>query len=902
MGPKTTSPSTRGKSKQRQIWQFLFILAVTGIAGMACGAKGDMAVWSHLADLPDPLGLGGHFAGIHKDALLIAGGANFAEPIWESTKSWHNDVYVFPLSQSEQDTNDWITGLHLPVPRAYGASVSTSDGIVCIGGTDGQRTCAEVYLLQWDPEQQTIHIDPLPSLPKPCAYTTAAEIDKVIYVAGGTEGLGLETAMRNFWRLDLTLYQKDPSYNWEQLLPWPGPSRAYNITVSQHDGRHECVYVLSGRRTNTDNTPNDAVDFLTDMYAFTPVLYEPDKYDPATETYSGLSSPWRRCSDVPRCVMAGTAVGVGQSHILVLGGADGTLFSKADELRDAHPGFPAEALAYNTITDTWFSAGKIPANHVTSVAIQRESGASGQEILIPSGEIRPRKRSAAVWRITPQIGQTRFGFLNSLILLGYLAVLLAIGFYFSFRNRNTDDYFRGGQRIHWFVAGMSVFATMLSSITFLAIPAKAYATNWEFFLVNMMAVVVAPFVIVFFLPFFRRIDATSAYEYLEKRFNRASRLFAGASFLLFQIGRMAIVMYLPALALSTILPLSEVQCILIMGVLSLIYCTLGGLRAVVWTDTIQTFILLGGAVMSLILIVGRIEGGFAAIVETAADHGKLRMVRWDWTTASFATSALWVVVLGGIAQSLVPYSSDMAIVQRYMSVSDERRARKAIWTNAITVVPASILFFGLGTSLYVFYRNHPEQLNPFHKTDAIFPLFIANELPSGLSGLVVAGIFAAAQSTVSTSMNSSSTAFMTDFVSSFVPALGEQDRLRLARLVTLLFGSFGVSLALLFAYSDIKSLWDQFMTILGLLGGSMCGLFCLGIFTRRAHGTGAILGAITGTVVLYLVQRFTKVHFLLYAVIGIGACFMAGYVLSLLIPSRNRTNREMTIYDLPSSS
>ena len=417
-------------------------------------------------------------------------------------------------------------------------------------------------------------------------------------------------------------------------------------------------------------------------------------------------------------------------------------------------------------------------------------------------------------------------------------------------------------------------------------------------LVNMMAVVVAPFLIIFFLPFFRRIDATSAYEYLEKRFNRACRLFASGSFLLFQVGRMAIVMYLPALALSTILPLSEVQCILIMGVLSLIYCTLGGLRAVVWTDTIQTFVLLGGAILSLVLIVGRIEGGLAGLLETAADHEKLRLVQWDWTTASIATSALWVVVLGGIGQSLVPYSSDMAVVQRYMSVPDERRARKAIWTNAVTVVPASLLFFGLGTGLYVFYRSHPGQLNPFHKTDAIFPLFIANELPTGLSGLVVAGIFAAAQSTVSTSMNSTSTACMTDFVLPFVPRLPETVRLQMARLMTLAFGLLGVVLALLFAYSDIKSLWDQFMTILGLLGGSMCGLFCLGIFTRRAHGTGAILGAMTGAVLLYLVQRFTNLHFLLYAVIGIAGCFIAGYLLSWIIPAHGPADEEMTIYGL----
>jgi SSS family transporter len=881
----------------------LLVLAVAAIGTPTCAALGDIASWSRLADLPDPLGLAGHFAGIHKDALIIAGGANFAEPVWESPKSWHDDVYVLPLNAGAENPKAWIKDLRLPAARAYGASISTSTGIVCIGGTDGQETTAEVFLLQWDTQAQTVRIDSLPPLPKACAYTAAAAIGDIIYVAGGTEGLGLETAMRNFWRLDLSSRRNDVSFAWEELLPWPGPSRAFNIVVGQHNGNHDCVYVLSGRRTDALADASGPVQFLTDMYEFTPSLYEADKYDAAKGTYSALPNPWRRCCDAPRCVMAGIGVAIGQSHILILGGANGTLFDKTDELKDNHPGFVPEALAYNTITDTWFSAGPMPANHVTTVAIQRLGPPGEGEILIPSGEIRPRRRSAAIWQVTPIAGKSRFGLVNSLVLLTYLAAVLAVGVYFSFRDRNTNDYFRGGRRVNWFVAGMSIFATMLSSITFMAIPAKAYATNWEFLLVNMMAVVVAPLVIFFFLPFFHRIDATSAYEYLEKRFNRACRLFASGSFLLFQVGRMAIVMYLPALALSTILPLTDVQCILVMGVLSLVYCTLGGLRAVVWTDTIQTFILLGGAILSLVLIMGRIDGGLETCIETAVAHGKLRMVRWDWTTAGIATSALWVVVLGGLGQQLVPYSSDMAIVQRYMSVPDERRARRAIWANVVVTVPSSILFFALGTALYVFYRTNPGQLNPFHKTDAIFPLFIANELPAGLAGLVVAGIFAAAQSTVSTSMNSMSTAFVTDFVSFAMPRLKEPARLCIARLTTAVFGALGVLLALLLSCSDITSLWDAFMSILGLLGGSMCGLFCLGIFTRRAHGTGAILGAVVGAVVLYAVQRYTHVHFLLYAAIGIAGCFAAGYILSLVLPARRPTDEAMTIYGLkrPSS-
>ena len=442
---------------------------------------------------------------------------------------------------------------------------------------------------------------------------------------------------------------------------------------------------------------------------------------------------------------------------------------------------------------------------------------------------------------------------------------------------------------------------MLSSITFVAIPAKAYATDWVYFMVNMTAIAITPLVILLFLPFFRKIDATSAYEYLEKRFNRAARLFASTSFVLFQIGRMAIVMYLPALALAAITPMSEHQCILVMAILSIIYCTMGGLEAVVWTDTIQSFVLMGGALLTLILIVSGVDGGVGGFLSTAVEHSKFRMVNWDFSVTSFASTALWVVVLGGIGQNLVPYTSDMAVVQRYMSVSDTARAKRAIWTNAVAILPASLLFFGVGTALFVFYAHNPDRLDPTFKTDAIFPLFIARELPVGIAGLVVAGIFAAAQSTVSTSMNSMSTALVTDFVRPLQRIRSERGYLRLARVLTATMGVLGMLLALSFASSDIKSLWDQFMKILGLFGGSMCGLFCLGIFTTRASGPGAIIGAIAGAAALFLVQQYTNVHLLLYAFVGISICFVCGYLASLALPRSKKSIEGLTIHTLERS-
>ena len=834
-----------------------------------------------LANLPDPLGVAGPFVGVADGAVIVAGGANFAPPVWESEKSWHDAIWVLLPASEAGEPRRWVAGGRLPRPLGYGVSVSTSQGVVCAGGNNATSTFDDAFLLRWDSVHEEVSRIPLPSLPEPTAYGCSAAIGDTVYVAAGTSTAALADASPRFWSLDLG--GEPATWQWQELPAWPGPARGFAILVPQHNGERDCVYLISGRR----EADNGEVELLEDVYEFCPQQWQ-----------AGQGDGWRERADVPRCVMAGTGVPLGQSHLLILGGDDGRLFGQADVLRDEHPGFPADAWAYHTITDTWSAVAGMPPAPVTTTAVRLGPDPVADPIILPTGEVRPRVRTPAVWslRLQPEAG--RFGMLDASVVGLYLVAMLVVGGFFSFRNKNTDDFFRGGQRVPWLVAGLSIFATMLSSITFMAIPAKAFATNWIYFPVNMMVVLVTPLVVGLFLPFFRKIDATSAYEYLEKRFNRFVRLFASGSFVLFQVGRMAVVLYLSALALAVITPLSEQQSILLMGVLSILYCTLGGLEAVVWTDTVQSVVLLGGAVASLVLIVVQLDEGLFGLLETARQQDKLHLIDLDFSASSFTTTAVWVVVLGGLAQALVPYSSDMAVVQRYMAVADLSRARRAIWTNALAVVPASLLFFGVGTALFAFYAEHPQRLDPAFKTDAIFPLFIARELPVGLAGLVVAGIFAAAQSTISTSMNSMSTAVVTDFVRPSVGRWDEQTFLRLGRGLTVVFGLIGVWLAMLFASADIKSLWDQFMTILGLLGGSMCGLFCLGILTTRAHASGAMVGAVGGAAVLSAVQQFTATHLLLYAAVGVGASFFIGYVASLILPTGRRTIQGLTIYTM----
>jgi SSS family transporter len=804
--------------------------------------------------------------------LIVAGGANFPEPLFKNDqvnplakKVWRDNVYVLADPDGQ-----WQRAGVLPRPLAYGASVATAEGVICIGGSDAGRHYSDVFMLTWTDSK--IERTDLPALPKPCANTTAAPLGTSIYVAGGQQSPDTGAAMHNFWALDLS---QDGS-QWVELSPWPGPERILPVVAVQ-DGS---FFLFSGCRLLTDEDGNIQREYLTDAYRFTP------------NSGGDVAGQWKRIADVPAPVVAAPtpAASAGQSHILVFGGDHGRHAKRNLELMDRHPGFSTDILAYHTITDTWAKVGTIPAGHVTTTVVMWDG-----RIVVPSGEIRPGTRSPKVFSGT--FGQIRSGFgrLDYLTWGVYLVVILCVGLYFSKREKGTDDFFFGGKRVCWWAAGISIFGTQLSAITFMAIPAKVYATDWVYILAQATIILVAPIVVFFYLPFFRRLDISTAYEYLERRFNLALRLFGGAAFCLMQLGRMGIVLFLPAVALATVTDFNVYTCFFNDTATTEIYTVMGGIEAVIWTDVIQVFVLMGGALLCVVVIALRVEGGLAGIVNVGHQAHKFRAVNLTW---GYTTTAVWVVVFGNLMSNLVPYSADQTVIQRYLTTPTEKQAARAIWTNAVLTVPAALIFFFLGTALYAFYKSRPENLNPTVDGDAILPWFVVQELPIGVAGVVLAAIFAAAMSSLDSSMNSMATVLVTDFYHRLKPGSSDHARLRLARIITIVLGLFGTGCALLLATFPIKSLWDFFLALLGLLGGGLAGLFILGIFTRRANSAGAIIGVICSTVTLYCVQRFTDLHFFLYAATGITACASIGYLASLLIPSSKKDKENLTMHTL----
>jgi len=862
-------PGTTAKHLLILSWCLIFLLA----AAAGCAAAGeeetgfdhDRLTWRELPPLPDSLGFGGPFVGVSRGALIVAGGANFPEAEWgEGEKVWRNGIFVL-----EPGATSWKTGFQLPRPLAYGVSITARGGLFCVGGSDARQAHATVYFLEWTGSDITVAR--LPDLPEPRAAAAGGCIGGELYIACGQTDTA-ETAVTNtVWKLALPDDMNDESalsgLAWETLEAFPGEPRAQAVSAVQQGMLH----VFSGFTLvpGPDGTPKRR--YLDDAWRFEP------------------GSGWKRIAGPPRAIAAGAAVDYGDSFILAFSGHDGENDASISTLKNRWPGFKPDVFSYHTITDTWSRAGGMPAGIATTTAVRWNGG-----VVVPSGEVRPRVRTNRVSVFTVSPGKSGFSVLNTTVLTLYLATLVGMGVYFSRREKTTADFFIGGHRIPWWAAGMSIFATQLSSISFMAVPAKVFATDWTYFVGYVCIVLVQPIVIRYYLPFFRRLDITSAYDYLERRFNLAARMLGAASFILFQLGRMTIVLFLPALALSAVTGISIYLCILVMGVLATLYTVLGGIEAVIWTDVLQVFVLVGGAIASLVIIVASVDGGVPEIVGMGMEAGKFTVAKLSW---DYSGPVLWVIFVGGMLQNMVSYSADQAVIQRYLTTSDEKTAARAIWTNGVMILPSALIFFTVGSALYALYKTHPGLLDPALKTDQIFPLFIAQQLPDGVVGLVIAGLFAASMSTVDSSLNSISTVIVTDFVRRFRSGVDDRAYLFLARTITVVLGAAATSTALWMATNEnIMSLWDVYLAVLGLIMGSLTGLFMLGIFTRRTHGAGALVGAFGGAFVLFLAQRYTDLHFYMYAGVGIIACFVIGWLASVVIPARGKDIDGLTIH------
>ncbi len=790
-------------------------------------------------------GLSGFFSGVHGDFMIIAGGSyKISENNNSNGKKVINDKIYLGLGIKEYIELKDVEAARLSEPIHNGAAVSVSSGLLCIGGETEEGISDRAFIISANHNGATI--EDIPSLPFPLKFHSASVIGNTVYVAGGKSEDGIS---RHLLAIDLG----NINQGWVLLTDIPAPIYGSSL-VAQIDGEERALFLMGGMTFDEKEQENKP---LATVYAY--------NINSGTWLSRGSINIQEEREEVPLSFMV--AAPIGASHILVAGGYSG------DGKKNTR------ILAYNTITDKWFVAGE----WYGAVPVSTSANWWGGDLVIPLGYTGDGSRYSPVISITAR-SEHLFGWINYTVLALYFAGMLLLGFFFLRRNKTTEDFFKAGGRMPWWAAGISIFATTLSAITFIAIPAKAYAADWRMFIFNMCIILIAPVVIYYYLPFFRRFNLNTAYEYLELRFNRAVRWLASGLFISFMVSRIAIVLFLPSLALHTVTGFSIYWSIVIMGVVTIIYCTSGGIEAVVWGDVIQGFILVTGAILAFIFMIYGSDGGLPGFFQASMEYDKFYLAdfRFDFTRTVF-----WVVVIGGLANSLILYTSDQSVVQRYMTTKNEKATGRSIWLNGIISIPVSLVFFLLGTGLFVFYSSNPERMaisNP--NIDATFPQFIVGELPAGMSGILISAIFAAAMSTLSSNINSVAAVFTSDFYKMLARKVSHSRAMFTARISGVIVGLIGIVFALMLATLDITSLWDQFNTFLGLFTGGLAGLFIMGIFTRRISGAAALIGLIAGMAVLFFVQSFSALSFLLYGATGMTASLILALLASLFLPNR----------------
>ncbi|MCX7819643.1 MAG: sodium:solute symporter [Kiritimatiellae bacterium] len=460
---------------------------------------------------------------------------------------------------------------------------------------------------------------------------------------------------------------------------------------------------------------------------------------------------------------------------------------------------------------------------------------------------------------------------DSAVVLVYFTATLTIGLALGRTNRTAEGFTVGERSLPGWVCGLSIFATFLSSISFLAIPGGAFARDWSWFVFSLTLPPVTWLAVRVFLPLYRRSGEISAYALLERRFGPWARWYADTFYLLTQLARMGTVLYLMAMSAAMLADWDIRTVILATGGIVTAYAFVGGLVAVVWTDALQALVLIVGALVALILLLTDLPEGPAQVLRHALAHRKLSLGSLDPSTWSAPT--FWVVLLHGLAINLQNFGIDQNYVQRYLAPRSDREARRGVWLGGLLYVPVSATLLLIGTSLHAWYHAHPAelaglraataaqraastaepidpaQLDDVDLGDRAFPHFIATRLPHGLAGLLVAAILAAGMSTVSTSLNSSATLLVTDLYQRLLrPNADDPARLRTLHAATLAVGTLGTGAALLMV--NARGALDAWWKLASAFSGGLGGLFLLGVLSRRAGSRSAAAAVALGVLAI----------------------------------------------------
>ncbi len=734
------------------------------------------------------------------------------------------------VQRSEGETA-WTT---LAPPSGFVAAPASSgvadgEAWIVVGGT------AASSVTKLSLAGSTLSATALPALPAPRAQAGVGLLGRVLHVVGGFDAEGRPTD--TVFALDLAADR--PA--WRTLAPFPGGPVARTAVASNFKE----LLVLGG--LDARGAPTDAAW----SYRVNPV--------DGTTTVG-----WIKRQAAPAPLARPALVPSGSAHFLAFDAAT------------------SSGMVFNAILDTWFVS---PGEVLLPVSGVLAAGAA------PSFRMLARDASAEL-SVTITRSRYELGWLNYAAIGVYFVGMVYIGLRFSGKGESSAQFALGNRDVKWWAAGISMFATGASSISFMAIPAMAFATNLVWFFPGIM--MIAGFFLQAYLlfPLLRKLEITSTYEYLDRRFNRGLRLLASAQCVVFQtFGRMSVIMVLPALAISAFTGLDVTVAVLLMGVLTTIYTAIGGFNAVIWTDVFQGLLMIVAPLLVIGYGVAGTEGGWSGSVDTALAYQKLNLLVTEW---DFALPMFWMLLMGTLF-TVVGVVGDQPVIQRVFSVPLNQVRRTALMST-VCGITISIFTYGMGIAIFGFYRSQPQNFAPGITNDQIVPLFIVQNLPAGICGLVIASIFAAAMSTLSSSMNSVATLVAEDFYRPLFPHATDAARLRVMKLVSYAVGAVGTLVAVYMARQDVTSMFATWNKVIALLGGGFVGIYILGVFTTRANSAGAIAGGVASILVTLVVDRLGLVHWAVYSPVAIGSCLLVGYAVSAATGGSTRDLAGLTAF------
>lgn len=464
-----------------------------------------------------------------------------------------------------------------------------------------------------------------------------------------------------------------------------------------------------------------------------------------------------------------------------------------------------------------------------------------------------------------------------LIIAVYFSLIIWIGSSFSSGQKSLKDYFLGGRSVPWWAAMFSGIATIVSAISYLGAPGVAFASDFtlhQYRLGLPIAMLVLGLVM---LPYFYNNQRYSIYTYLEARFDLKTRLFTSALFILLKICYLGVAIYAPALVLREMFGISIWYVVIFVGLFTTTYTILGGIKAVIWTDTMQLIVLLTGLLIVAYIAVGKTGGGLSTVIDVAQANEKFRFFNFSWSFTEKYT------VLGGLIGGgfflLTQYGTDQAELQRFLTTKSLKQSNIALMGTLLFTFLFGLFVFFIGTVLFAFYSEFPEKGASALPSSQIMPKFIIEELPVGIKGLMVASILSAAMSTISSVLNSVTTVGISDFYNRFSQS---ESSVFLARGVTLLVGVIGIGLAGLMG--SLGNILETGMKLNSFFGGPLVGVFLVGMLSKRAHSNAAFVGLTCGFAFSVYLGFFTQISFLWYGAFSAILTASVAWTASLLWP------------------